>query len=103
MKTSLILAALLLAASLGHAAPYLVSDPALTSDNITSCVFESFQLPCTLDATKAIRVDLQTLPAGAHSVRAKFCTELWGCSDWSSPFSFSKPVLSGPKNPRLSK
>ena len=84
-------------------APYLVSDPSVGSDNVTSCVFESFQLPCVLDATKAIRVDLAALPAGAHSVRAQFCNGLWGCSIWSDPMPFQKPVLSGPKTIKLSK
>ena len=86
------------------AAPYLVSDPPLPSDNATSCVFESFQLPCTMDATKAIKVDLATIPVGSHSVRAQYCAQggLW-CSDWSVPFVFVKPALRAPTKILLQK
>ena len=83
------------------AAPYLVSDPA--TDNATSCVFESFQLPCVMDATKAIHVDLATLPVGTHSVRAQFCAQngRW-CSAYSANFTFTKPNVGSPSILKLS-
>jgi len=83
------------------ASPYLVSDP--SSDNATSCQFESFQLPCTIDATKAIRVDLAALPVGTYSIRARYCTQsgLW-CGGWSTQFPFTRPSISAVGNIKLS-
>ena len=79
--------------TLVSASPYLVSDP--SSDNATSCVFESFPVACSLDGAKAIKVDLASLSAGTYSgIRAAFCFQggLW-CSGWSLPFTFTKPTL----------
>jgi hypothetical protein len=85
------------------AAPYLVSDPALQSDNVTSCILEGLPIACQLDANDAIRVDLATLPTGSYTVRAAFCAGIWGCSDWSNPFMFQKPSLGKPGNIKLTK
>jgi hypothetical protein len=95
--------ALLLWSYSAMAAPYLVSDPALASDNVTSCILEGLPIACQLDALDAIRVDLATLQPGSYTVRAAFCAGMWGCSDWSNPFVFQKPSLSAPGRTRLSK
>jgi len=91
---------LILAPSYAESSPFLTSDPA--DGNATSCQFESFQLPCVLDATRAIRVDLQALPVGSHSVRAQFCRGVW-CSEWSLSFPFVRPVLRAPTGVLLQK
>jgi hypothetical protein len=100
MKILLATLAILVMATTVHAAPFLVSDP--STDNATSCLFESFQLPCTLDASKVIKVDLASLPVGVYKIRAQFCRDVW-CSDWSSFFDFSRPTLGKPGNIRLMK
>jgi hypothetical protein len=100
MRTALLILAILAAATTSvQASPFLVSDQ--SSDNATSCVFESFPVACVLDANKAIRVDLATLPVGSHSVRAAFCRGVW-CGGWSTVFPFVKPSLGVPVNVKLS-
>jgi len=99
MRTILLILAILAAATTAQAAPFLVSDQ--SSDNATSCVFESFPVACVLDANKAIRVDLATLPVGSHSVRAAFCRGVW-CGGWSTVFPFVKSSLGVPVNVKLS-
>jgi hypothetical protein len=100
MKRSIITLVIMAMASIAQAGPFLVSDP--SSDNATSCVFESFQFPCMMDASKSIHVDLATLPVGSHSVRAQFCNGVW-CSAWSAQFPFVRPALSVPGAIKLSK
>jgi len=98
----LIIAGLLLIVTDEAGATVLMSDPA--SDNATSCVFESFPLPCTIDGTKAIKVDISNLTSGPYTgIRAKFCVQngLW-CSAWSLPLSFTKPSINAPLNIKLS-
>ena len=76
-------------------APFLVSDP--PANTVESCAFDGLDVACVLAADGSIHTDVQSLPAGSYTVKAKFCTEkgLW-CSDWSNPFSFVKPSLTAP-------
>jgi hypothetical protein len=89
MKT-LIVFALLLTPVFVFASPYLVSDPSVDA-TVDSCTIEGITLPCVLDATRAVHIDLQSLPAGSYTVTAKFCAGVW-CSDASSPFAFVRPA-----------
>lgn len=83
-------------------APFLASDPPESA--VESCVFDGLDLACTLAPDGAIRTDLAALPSGAYTVKAKYCIEkgLW-CSDWSSPFAFTKPALTPPPLMSLSR
>lgn len=91
----------LLVPTLAWASLFLASD--MSTDNATSCVLDGISLPCTLDANKAVWVDLSPV-FGTYTVRAKFCVQ-GGliCSEWSLPFTFTKPVVDAPKGLRLSK
>ena len=83
-------------------APSLVSDP--PADIVETCVFDGLDLPCELAADGSIHTDVATLPSGSYRVRAKYCIEkgMW-CSDWSNPFSFTKPALTPPARMSLSR
>lgn len=75
-----------------NANPFLVSDPSADTA-VDSCEIDGIALPCTLDSVKAIKIDLQSLPVGTYTVKARFCAEggLW-CSVDSSPFVFARPT-----------
>jgi hypothetical protein len=85
-----------------HGAPFLVSDPPESA--VETCVFDGLDLSCTLAPDGSIHADLAALPAGSHTVKAKYCVEkgLW-CSDWSNPFAFTKPALLPPAAISLSR
>jgi hypothetical protein len=91
MKTILTVLTWLLLVSPVFANPFLVSDPSPTVA-VDSCEIDGLPLPCSLDANRAIHIDLQPLAVGSYTVKARFCTEggLW-CSNDSSPFSFVRP------------
>jgi len=76
-------------------APFLVSDP--PTGVVETCILDGLDLPCELAADGSIHTDLATLTPGSYTIRGKYCTEkgLW-CSDWSAPFSFTKPALTPP-------
>jgi len=95
----------LAACSAVGAAPVLVSDPS-PETTVDSCKItgDGFTLPCTIDANRAIYVDLATLPRGRlYTITAQFCVQggLW-CSDPSAPFSFPAPAVGSPSTIRLS-
>ena len=83
-------------------APFLVSDP--PTNTVESCAFDGLDLTCELAADGSIHTDVQSLPTGSYTVKAKYCTEkgLW-CSEWSNPFSFIKPALTPPAPMSLSR
>lgn len=83
-------------------APFLVSDP--PTGIVETCILDGLDFPCELAADGSIRTDLATLPSGSYTVRARYCIEkgLW-CSDWSAPFSFTKPALTPPARMSLSR
>lgn len=83
-------------------APFLVSDP--PANTVESCAFDGLDLSCELAPNGSIHTDVQSLPPGSYTVKAKYCTEkgLW-CSDWSNPFAFKKPALTQPAGIGLSR
>lgn len=67
-------------------------------------------LPSTIDGSKVspdstgaygFKLDISTIPAGEYTVTAQACSELWGCSAVSNPFSFTRPTLQAPGTGRL--
>ncbi len=87
--------------------PFLVCDPQPGVDyyvvsGLPAAVDGSHVAP---DATGkyGFQLDLSALPPGNYTVKAKACVELWGCSDDSSPFAFTRPALSVPAKSRLVK
>lgn len=67
-------------------------------------------LPSTIDGSKVspdstgpygFRIDITSIPAGEYTVTAQACTELWGCSAVSAPFTFTRPTLQAPGAARL--
>lgn len=87
------------------AAPTLTCDPA-PEPIVDSCKItgDGFTLPCSLNADRAIWIDLASLERGrVYTITAQFCVQggLW-CSDPSAPFSFPAPALGSPYMMRLS-
>lgn len=104
MRPLLLALAILSLAAPCLASPYLVSDPA-TEATVDSCQItgDGFTLPCSLDATRAIHIDMATLTRGrSYTITAKFCVGGLWCSDPSVPFTFTAPEVGAPGRVRLS-
>jgi len=84
--------------------PFLVCDPQ-PGVGITSFQIEGLWVAeAPAEADGSIRLDLaDAVPGQSYTLRAKACTELWGCSDWSAPFAFTRPNTAIPANIRLGK
>lgn len=94
MKKLLVIALILFATPL-YAAPFLVSDPNPASEEVT--VFKlSFDGGAAIDTapvSNAVRYDLAGITSGSHTVTGQACN-LWGCSEVSAPFAFTKTLPS---------
>lgn len=84
--------------------PFLVCDPQ-PGVGITFFQLDGLWVTtASAEADGSIRLDLaDSVPGQSYTVRAKACTELWGCSDWSVPFEFTRPDIAIPANMRLGK
>ncbi len=84
--------------------PFLVCDPQ-PGVGITSFQLDGLWVATVAaEADGSFRLDLADAVQGeSYTVRAKACTELWGCSDWSVPFEFTRPDMAIPANMRLGK
>lgn len=90
---------LLLLPTLVVASPFIVSDN--STEIVTSCIFDGVPISCKLEG-KHISVDGDnaTLVSGTYTLKAKFCQGVW-CSDWSLPFTFTKPKVIVPVGIRV--
>jgi hypothetical protein len=86
-----------LCASIAMGAPFLVTNPDAGTD-----YFVVNGLPTSISAsncapdpagTYGLKLDLTALATGSYSVTVQACSNTWGCSPASSPFSFSRPNL----------
>lgn len=95
----LILALLIMAWPLSAMAATLTCDP---QPGVDSYILEGLGTITTgaANADGSLNVNLDTLPAGNYTVKAKACQGVW-CSDWSSPSPFVKPALTAPANKRI--
>lgn len=99
MKVLLLVIAILMIPTMCFGA-FLVCDP---QSGVTSYTVEITQGPniSTQDGIPAqadgsLRLDLATLTQpGNYTFKAKACNEEWGCGEWSSPFSATKPGTPG--------
>ena len=93
-------AMILLFASVGFAAPFLVCDPPLvgepipTSYKLTGGTWVPASVPAQADGT--IKLDLVNAPTGTNQMTVSACGEpsdVWEvCSD-AVPFTFTKPLV----------
>lgn len=82
--------------------PFLVCDPQAGVETY-ELYFDGAVTPAVSQpVNNAIRYDLASIPAGTHTVIAKACNT-WGCSESSTPFTFTKVVLGAPVNIGLGK
>jgi hypothetical protein len=95
----LILALLIMAWPLSAVAATLTCD---SQPGVDSYILDGLGTITTgaANADGSLSVNLDALPAGSYTVKAKACQEVW-CSDWSVPFSFVKPALTAPANKRI--
>lgn len=112
MKKFILLAvlAILLVGVQVFAQPYLVCDPyPSTAPQPTSFVLTfdggapiEVAIQTNTDGTIQLHYDLISLSAGAHTVVAQ-AKNLWGVSDPSAPFAFTKPAgkLGTPGNVKI--
>lgn len=110
----LFFALLLLVPSLGHGAPFLVSDPYVpqSDPNLNPTMFVIHGLGAsdiTINATTlsggnlVLEYDLATLPNGTYHVTAAAVNVFGGESPFSAPpFDFTKGVPGAPTNLRIS-
>ncbi len=89
--------------SFAFASPFLVADPYTGADYfvITGVPLDGSSV--SPDTTYAFKFDLVNLPPGTYTVKAKACSNLWGCTDESAPFVFTRPALGIPAGIKLSK
>jgi len=104
MKSKLfILILMMFALFVGNAwaGPFLVCDP---QTGIATYEVEiklgtgtpSVQTGIPAQADGSLKLDLVSLTqSGNYTFRAKSCNAEWGCSEWSSPFSATKPGSPG--------
>ena len=90
----------LLIPALCFAGPFLVCDP---QSGVTSYTVEigqganiSTQIGIPAQPDGSLRLDLVTITQpGNYTFRAKACNAEWGCGEYSSPFSATKPGSPG--------
>lgn len=98
--TLMTILAVLIGATLGQAAPFLVCDPqaGVTFYRITGDPYFTADIPAQADGS--LRVDVGTIPSGVHNVQVYACAtgQNWPggvCSQTATPFSFTKPSAPG--------
>ena len=99
---------ILVVANICLASPYLVCDPQPGVN-----WYEVSGLPSSIPASNVpidstgkygFILDLASLPAGSYTVTAKACSEFWGCSPSSNPFTFTRPSqFTSPAGVKLAK
>ena len=92
-------------ASVGFAAPFLVSDPAAPADNVDLYQLELNgtvvgDFPPDASGTYGLKYDLSGLADGSYTARARV-HNVWGWSNFSVPFDFEKGVPGEVVNIRL--
>lgn len=89
--------------------PFLVCDP---QGDPGIAYYKVIGLPDNISATNipvdstgqfGFKLDLANLPCGTYTVAAQACSSMWGCSEYSSPFEFSRPKLLSPVNVKMEK
>lgn len=108
MKT---LIALLLMASTCFASPFLVCDPSPEAVGLSYEIWNNGTLwhSAANEPDGSIKMELKDIPVGDYEVKARyFRVHEWGTSysDFSLPFSFTRPGTTlpfNPVNPRLSR
>ena len=108
MKTLLLVAVVILAtATVSWAAPYCTCTKGAGStpesyniEGLGTFMPVATDIPAQSDGN--FRLDLANLPQGIYTIRAR-SKNLWGVSDWSDPFSFTRPAqITRPTAPSLS-
>jgi hypothetical protein len=96
-KIFMIIVAVLLFACTANAAPFLVSDPAPATDEVTNfkLIFDGGSPVDTVPVAGAMRYDLSSIAEGSHTVVGQACN-VWGCSANSLPFVFNKKIPGAP-------
>jgi hypothetical protein len=95
-----------------HSAPFLVVDPPSEADAENIHHYEIVGIgpeenirvemphPTGMHGNVPVGMlhDVSDIEAGGYTVRVRACTELWGCSEYSDPFTFTRPLpLSAPQ------
>ena len=101
MKRLILALLIIMAWPLSAMAATLTCDP---QANVDSYILDGLGTITTGGANPdgSLNLNLDALPAGSYTIRAKACQEVW-CSDWSLPFTFTKPALGAPANVRIVK
>jgi hypothetical protein len=108
MRTLFLVAAMVLAtATMTWAAPFCVCEKgvgglptAYNIEGLGTFMPVTTDIPAQSDGN--FRLDMANLPQGSYTIRARAKT-LWGVSDWSDPFSFTRPAqITRPTAPSLS-
>ena len=94
-----------------EAAPFIISDPYPGGSAVLPETFQIFldsaQVPVEQPVYKdaagnlMVRWDVATVTRGVHTVTAKFCHSVAGCSKASVPFSWSTDALGAPAGLKL--
>lgn len=108
MKTILITAMILLATQ-AQAGPFLTADDYMGTGDAIPTSFE-LTIDGTTVTTDAVPIpggarlwyDLSGISTGAHTLTGRACN-VWGCSDPSEPYSFTKSAAGKPAHIRITK
>lgn len=87
---------------LAFGGPFLVCDPNPGAQKIILEIngLEMPEFPAEIDGS--LKYDLAGLAEGAFTVRAKAGFGVWGWSEYSVPFNFTKPSIQAPLGLRVS-
>ena len=102
MKRLFLVALLILSVPLSAMAATLTCDPQVGVDRYEftglGTITESPALPGGV-----MSVNLDALPVGNYTVKAKACQGVWCSDEWSAPFPFVKPAVGVPASKRIVK
>ena len=102
MKKLILTILIVLMPCLAFANPFLVCDPNPGAETIILEIngLEMPEFPAEADGS--LKYDLAGLAEGNFSVRAKAEFGVWGWSEYSVPFNFTKPSIQAPLGLRVS-
>jgi hypothetical protein len=104
MKKIILIGLFCLFPAVCYASPFLVCDPYSPADQVTNfqVTIDTAAPVDSAPVNNALKYDLANISFGSHTVKVKACN-IWGCSDDSVPFTFTKLPLGAPQNVTITK